>query len=265
MIARRKVSTSCKHSGFTLMELMVVIAIMIIVAAFVAPAFTTMKSAGDVTSAVYNISGVLEQARAYAMANSTYVWVGFRGSRCIERFFGQSANDRSGRLAIAIVASRDGTRGYDVTNSSLPNPAWTNYNNGANLVAISKLLRFENVHMAAFFSTIPNSGNTTRPTVSSGSYQLGNTTANPNPGNCVTPFDWPLGSAIGTGQYSFTRVVNFDPAGVARIQYASNTDGVGAYIELGLQQTHSTVISSGPNVAALQIDCMTGSVRKYRP
>ena len=265
MSARRKATTSRKQSAFTLMELMLVIAIMVIVAAFIAPAFTSIKGAGDVTGAIYNIGGLLEQARSYAMANQTYVWVGFEE---VDASKDPSVNPQTigtGRIAVAVVASRDGTRGYDITNNSLLNPAWTNYNNGASLVAINKLLRFENLHMAPFFSTIPNSGNTTRPIVSSGSYQLGNTTANPNPGNCVTPFDWPLGSAIGAGQYSFTRVINFNPEGVARIQYTSNTDQIVAYMELGLQQTHGTAVSSSLNAAALQIDCMTGSVRKYRP
>ena len=49
------------------MELMLVIAIMVIVAAFIAPAFTSIKGAGDVTGAIYNIGGLLEQARSYAI------------------------------------------------------------------------------------------------------------------------------------------------------------------------------------------------------
>src|SRR6476646_1493510 len=258
-------SSNIELKAFTLLELMLVIGVIVLVSTFVVPAFTNLKSSGDVNTAVYNIGGVLEQARSYAMANHTYVWVGFEE---VDASKDPSVNPQTigtGRIAVAVVASRDGTRGYDITNNSLLNPAWTNYNNGASLVGINKLLRFENLHMAPFFSTIPNSGNTTRPIVSSGSYQLGNTTANPNPGNCVTPFDWPLGSAIGAGQYSFTRVINFDPEGVARIQYTNNTDQIVAYMELGLQQSHGSVVSSSPNAAALQIDCMTGSVRRYRP
>src|SRR5438093_9665385 len=64
-------------SGFTLIELLVVIGIAILVTALLTPAFTSLKSAGDVTSAAYTIKGVLEQARTYAMANNTYTWVGF--------------------------------------------------------------------------------------------------------------------------------------------------------------------------------------------
>src|SRR5213592_1192477 len=64
-------------SGFTLVELLVVIGIIILLTALLTPAFTNLKSAGDVTSAAYTIKGVLEQARTYAMANNTYTWVGF--------------------------------------------------------------------------------------------------------------------------------------------------------------------------------------------
>src|SRR6478609_4961466 len=99
MSARRKATKSRKQCGFSLTELMVVIAIMIIVAAFIAPAFTSLKSAGDVTSAAYNVGGLLEQARAYAMANSTYVWVGFEE---VDASKDSSANPQTigiGRLA----------------------------------------------------------------------------------------------------------------------------------------------------------------------
>ena len=43
----------------------------------VVPAFTTIKSGTDATSAAYTIKGVLDTARTYAKANNTYVWVGF--------------------------------------------------------------------------------------------------------------------------------------------------------------------------------------------
>jgi prepilin-type N-terminal cleavage/methylation domain-containing protein len=263
MSARRKATTSCKQSGFTLMELMLVIAIMTLVAAFIAPAFTTMKSAGDVSSTVYNIGGLLEQARSYAMANNTYVWVGFKEVDSSQDSSASPQATGTGRVAIAILASRDGTRGYDATNNSLSNPAWTNYNNGAKLVAIGKLQRLENIHLATtlngFGNQPPTSGNMARPYIQSNNYVIGNAPTS------VTPFDWPLGSALNAGQYSFQKVINFDPQGIARIQYSTNTDFVGAYIEIGLQQTHGRAISSSPNVAALQLDCMTGTLRKYRP
>ena len=192
------------------------------------------------------------------MANNTFVWVGFKEVDASKDSSISPQIAGIGRLAIAIVASRDGTRGYDATNNSLSNPAWTNYNNGANLVAISKLQRFENVHLAASLPP-PPTGPMVRP-ILDWTYVLGNA-------NCtsVTPFDWPLGSALNAGQYSFQKVVNFDPRGVARIQSSTNIDDIATYIEAGLQQAHGTVVPSSPNVAALQIDCMTGATRKYRP
>src|SRR5438552_19187105 len=73
----RRTPSSARLRAFTLLELMVVIAIMVLAIAFIKPAFTSLKSAGDVTSAAYTIKGVLDQARTYAMANNTYTWVGF--------------------------------------------------------------------------------------------------------------------------------------------------------------------------------------------
>ena len=68
--------------GFTLIELLIVISIIAILMVLLAPAFTSLKSAGDVTSAAYTIKGVLDTARTYAKANNTYTWVGFCEEEC---------------------------------------------------------------------------------------------------------------------------------------------------------------------------------------
>jgi len=65
------------RGGFTLLELLIVIAIIAILLVLLAPAFTTIKSGTDVTSAAYTIKGALDTARTYAKANNTYTWVGF--------------------------------------------------------------------------------------------------------------------------------------------------------------------------------------------
>ena len=250
-------------SAFTLVELLVVIAIIVILMVLLAPAFTSLKTAGDTTSAAYTIGGLLEQARAYAMANNTFVWVGFKEVDISKEASVTPQTIGTGRVAVAIVASKDGTRGYDVIN-----PAWiANYNTGTNvvtnLVAISKLQRFENVHLATTLNGLghqpPITGNMARPYIISNNYVIGNAPTS------LTPFDWPLGSALDAGQYSFKKVIYFDPQGVARIQYAGNEDVIVAYMEVGLQQTRGTALSSSPNVAALQVDCMTGATRSYRP
>src|SRR5437868_7757590 len=135
-----------KNRSFTLVELMVVVAIIAILMVLVAPAFTNLKSAGDVASAAYGIKDLLDNARSYAKANNTYVFVGLA-----EVDASVSASDSPqittgatpyGRVAVAIVASKDGTRQcqYAITNQGSD---WTsNYANGSNLTAIGKLQVF---------------------------------------------------------------------------------------------------------------------------
>ncbi len=65
------------RAGFTLLELLIVIGIIALLMVLLAPAFTTIKTGGDVTNAAYTIKGVLDTARTYAKANNTYTWVGF--------------------------------------------------------------------------------------------------------------------------------------------------------------------------------------------
>src|SRR4051812_38023976 len=74
---KQRVRSALKRNAFTLLELMVVIGTIAILMVMVVPAFTNLKTAGDVTSAAYTVKGVLDQARTYAQANNTYTWVGF--------------------------------------------------------------------------------------------------------------------------------------------------------------------------------------------
>src|SRR2546423_6493352 len=111
--------------------MLVVIAIILILMVLLAPAFTSLKPAGDVTSAAYTIKGVLEQARTYAMANNTYTWVGF-----FEEDGSISPTNPptpgNGRLVISIVGSIDGTSIYG-TGTGIIDPT--------KLIQIGKLIR----------------------------------------------------------------------------------------------------------------------------
>jgi prepilin-type N-terminal cleavage/methylation domain-containing protein len=256
--------------AFTLVELLVVVAIILVLMALLAPAFNALKGAGTLGKSAYDIVGILENARAYAMANRTYVYVGFQE---VDASNAESANPQTpatsavgGRVAVATVTTRDGTRGYSLS-SNLPDPAWANYNNGANLVALGPLKRLDNLHLAASLGAPPSNGGMVRPSVLS-TYRLGHEDC-----ESVTPFTWPLGSALepGSAQYYFAKVIQFDPQGTARIQYASNRDNIVRYMEIGLQQTNGNAVppppadpGTGPQ-AAIQIDGMTGAVRLYRP
>ena len=256
------------HHGFTLVELLTVVAIMGIMMAFVVPAFRSIKGANDLTNAANGVAGMLERARAYAMANNLYVYVGFAevNADVSPSAVPQTAATATagGRLAVVAVASRDGSRGYSML-SSLPSPAWTNYNAGANLVALGGVQVFENIHLVALGEP-PTEGSMARPSVTT-TYALGNASS-----KSVTPFTWPLGSPLGAGQgqYYFEKVIQFDPQGTARIQYSTSQDNITHWMEIGLQQTHGSPVPALPPtgtgaVAAILVDGMTGAVRIYRP
>jgi prepilin-type N-terminal cleavage/methylation domain-containing protein len=256
-----------KRRGFSLVELLVVVAIIGIVLTFLVPAFSSIKTANDLTNAINGVAGTLEWARTYAMANNIYVYVGIaevNADVAVETAPQSPATDSAGgRVAIAVVAVRDGTLGYNLL-SSLPDPAWTSYNNGSGLIPLGKLEIYENVHLANSLGTIPAMGSMARPAASS-TYSLGNPAC-----KSLTPFSWPLGTALGSGQYNFEKVIQFDPQGVARIQYATNQDIIVGWMEIALQQSHGSLIPPAPAnptgaIAAIQLDGMTGVVRVYRP
>src|ERR1700730_15470822 len=100
------------EGGFTFVELLVVTAIIGVLMALVTPAVKGVKSAGDVTSAAYTIKGVLEQARTFATANNTYVWVGFYEEDGSVPSTTPTATPGTGRLVMSVVASTDGTSLY---------------------------------------------------------------------------------------------------------------------------------------------------------
>src|SRR6266853_20295 len=106
---RRSRAVGCRgdrRRAFTLIEMLVVMGIIAILMALLAPAFTSLKSAGDVTGAAYTIKGVLDTARTYAKANNTYTWVGFFEEDVSSTTPGAAG---VGRLVVSVVASNDGT------------------------------------------------------------------------------------------------------------------------------------------------------------
>jgi prepilin-type N-terminal cleavage/methylation domain-containing protein len=263
--------------GFTLLELLIVVGIIGLLLVLLAPAFTSIKSGSDFSSAVNGIRDVLENARTYAKANHTYVFVGLAE---VDASVDSSATPQLagfGRVAIAVVASKDGTRHFNYTTGIFPQgPDWTaNYSNGANLTAVGKLQRFENLHfMPLDFGPWAPTGANAHPNSKMARYQptvnepyvLGRSGS-----ISVTPFSWPLGSALNSGQYQFNRVIYFDPTGIARIATSSNSDAIADVIEIAFQPSHGTAIPPLPtnqdagNHAVVQLGTTDGAVRVYRP
>lgn len=262
-------SGSLLSRAFSLVEMLMVVAIIGIVLGVAIPAFHAISAANNLTNAVNGLAGAAERARAYAMANNQYVYLGIAevnadvSAAAVPQI--AATETSGGRLAIVAVASRDGTRGYTLL-SSLANPAWADYNNGSGLISISNVEVFENVHLAASLDASSGSASMARPIVAAG-YRLGDPTC-----KSVTPFAWPLKTPLtpDVAQYYFEKVIQFDPQGAARIQYSTNQDNIVPWIEIALQQTHGSAIPAGSAqstgaVAAIMVDGMTGAVRIYRP
>ena len=275
-----------RSRGFTLLELLIVVGIIGLLLALIAPAFTSMKTGADFTNAVYGIQGVLENARTYAKANNTYVFVGFAE---VDSSVDPSVSPQVtpaptpyGRVAVAVVASKDGTRHFQYATSGQGTDWQANYADpskpeyrGGHLTPVGKLQRYENFHFLVDFPSWPPSPShqtgMTRYQPNGAPYSMG---ADWNAAGIIpaTPFTWPLGSPLGSDyQYRFDRVIYFDPTGTARIATATNANAIVQVMELDLQPTRGTLAPPNPtdqdvgNHAAVQVAPMSGEIRVYRP
>lgn len=262
------------ESGFTLIELIVVIAILVLLTVLMAPAFTSLKSSNDLTTAAYMIKGVLGQARTYAQANNTYTWVGFYeedGSRASTK----PATVGSGRLILSIAASKDGTNIYGSGSGTI---------DCTKLTQVGSLVKIDNVHLPLFaigsdtgdtFDTRPALQND--PTAGYNYSRFGElNSAKPNTAPYTTPynFQYPVGSPCPAAQYVFNKLLQFSPRGECRVN--GDSYQVRRVVEVGMIQTRgstaptpisgagtSTATYSG-NVVALQISGFGTTVKIYR-
>jgi prepilin-type N-terminal cleavage/methylation domain-containing protein len=261
---RFNASTLQRRNGFTLFELLIVIAIMAVLLVLIAPAFTSLKSAGDVTGAAYTIKGVLDTARTYAKANNTYTWVGF-----YEEDVSQSSTNPAtagiGRIVMSIVASKDGTMLYTAPLTSLVTLP------SASLIQVGKLTKIDNVHLKTFpdpTATPPPDTFNTRPTPGTPpndlTARIGNDATDPSTATAPTSpslrFPYPLGGT----QYSFAKIIQFSPRGEGVIdnsnyQFASIS-------EIGVEPTHGAAVPvpTPANVFAVQFNGFAGDVKIYR-
>jgi type II secretory pathway pseudopilin PulG len=249
-----------------LIELLVVMGIIAILMVLVAPAFTNLKSAGDVTGAAYTIKGVLDQARTYAMANNTYTWVGFYEEN-VSQPSPNSATPAIGRVVMSIVASKDGTMLYT---GNLSSAVTLDPPNSTTLIQVGKLAKIDNLHLKTFpapTATPPPDTFDTRPAVSSTAAQIGNdsatdaTTPTAPPSPSIT-FHYPVGTS--SPQYTFVKVVQFTPRGEGVIDNSNYT--LTSVSEIGVQPTHGVTPEPSPvkNPVAIQFTGVGGNVKIYR-
>ena len=238
-------SRSHTVQAFTLLELLIVVSIIGLLLALIAPAFTTIKGGSDVTGAAYTIKGVLDNARTYAKANSTYTWVGFAGS------IGDTV---TGSVALVGVASKDGT---DLGTSV--NQVGNRVDITARVRPIGKVMRLDNAHIGDTGtpqpSPSPASEFETRASVNI-NYRLGAS-----------------GSQYNSDYYfleqgtQFDRWIRFSPRGEAVVKGGSTQ--ITQYAEIGVLPSHGTTLAAtiNPptgNLVAVHISGLGGNVRIYR-
>jgi prepilin-type N-terminal cleavage/methylation domain-containing protein len=246
------------NAAFTLIELLVVISIISLLMVLLAPAFTSLRSGTDVTSAAYTIKGVLDTARTYAKANDTYTWVGFYEENVSNPSSPNTDTPAVGRVIMSMVASKDGTMLYTGT---LGSPVTLDPPSSATLIQVGKLAKIDNLHLKTFpapAATPPPDTFDTRPAVSSTAAQIGDT----SPPNPSITFHYPVGSS--SPQYTFVKVVQFSPRGEGVIDNSNYT--LAPVSEIGVEPTHgATVPASIPaNVVAVQFTGIGGNVKIYR-
>lgn len=210
--------------AFSLIELLVVITIMILLAAMVWPNLQPLIMGDQLNADVQTLSGTLEQARQYAIAKNTYVWV----TMCVPAF-----NNRSSNPKVGIIASLDGMD--DLAWSSTP----VDLGNTTSYAVVGKVYELPMVWM------ITEPTNITMPSL-------------PTPS--VTPVaastNVTFTSYIGGKQVTFNQCVQFTPTGEARVNSALNP-----YIDLTLVPMASTI---SRNQAVLRISGITGKATIYR-
>lgn len=285
------------REAFTLIELLVVVAVMVVMMSLAIPAFNAIRGGTDFTTEVYNVAGTFDQARAYALANNTYVLAGIAEVSAAMNSSASPQVSGTGRIAMAVIASKTGTRPYQ---SLFPLNLLTWYttvystgittSNGGGFIPVTKLLVLENLHLVDLqyngtaALTLPGSGNNmARPSLGNNGYYYDlSSTVTQSKTAFSSQFAWPLGTKLFNGspqpQYTFLKVVEFDPQGCARVITQNNPtsfpDAIPQYIEIGLQPSHGVIAAGAPasqsgggagQIAAIQITGISGATHIYRP
>jgi prepilin-type N-terminal cleavage/methylation domain-containing protein len=250
-----------RHSAFTLLELLVVIAVIAILMVLVGPTFTSIKAGSDITTAAYTIADALQQGRNYAMANSTYVWVGFYEEDATAATPTTTTPPYSGkgRVVIATVFSNDGTKVYEDSDPVAPLPP-------TRIKQLGTLLKIEGIH-------VTDIGAPPSPTPTGVSSDM----LDGRP-------DWPYTYAAGINadhfnrissdsadttrfaftvqNYTFSKTVRFNSRGEANI---NSTYTLKHSAELGLKPTHGIAVdNTSRNLVAIQFGGVGGNFKVYR-
>ena len=188
-------------SAFTLIELLLVMAIIMLLMGVGIPAIASLAKGNQMNQALSEVAGLLEMARQQATAQNTYVWVAFN-----------SPQGTDNQVRVAVLASKSGsdlaTWGTDDSTSA----------NSAQTQLVVKPRTFNQVLLSGangFNSKISSIPNSSASDLGAAAFTI------KVPG--------------GTNEI-FNKAIQFTPSGEAR-----NSANMAGIVELGLQPTHGRV------------------------
>jgi hypothetical protein len=236
---------------------MVVIGIIVLLSVLVTPAFNSIKGSKDITTAAYTVKAAMEQARAYALVNNTYVWLGFFEENGLVAST-NPATAGTGRIVICTVASKDGTTVY----TSVASPAADIDSAGTKLAQVGNLLKLETAHLRTFAIGTGDGSDTLtgRPPVpgtNPDNAQIGDV----SPADSLRFFHYPPSKPDTMAQYTFKKMLQFSPRGECRPQNDNYT--VRGIAEVGLQPSRGGVLDDA-KASVVQVAGFSGNMKVYR-
>ncbi|RFC45778.1 MAG: Tfp pilus assembly protein FimT [Verrucomicrobia bacterium] len=221
--------------GFTLVEIVVVLGIILMILGFAAPAVVGMLRGKKVEQALAVVSDVLERTRMEAVTQNTYLWAGFSNVPMSET--------PSGQDELWILSFRGKTGEARI-------PA-----DPASILPAGALRRVEGITL------VPN---TSLPERLASLFPQGAKDFILEPPS-IKPLNW--AGAGASGARLFDKLILFTPRGEALLETGSNDTPVpDAYLWLGLSRTiNKQVAQNEKDAAAVSISGLTGRVLSVRP
>jgi prepilin-type N-terminal cleavage/methylation domain-containing protein len=244
--------------GFSLIELLVVMAIMAVLTAVTLPSIEGLNSSGKFNQSISEIAGILEQARSYAVGQNTYVWVAFYPLDSSQ--LTGSQQDMSGNhLIVATYASNDGTDPIKWNGGAPYTIPYTSPTTGTVISPIFKLRNLTQLLMA------PGGSGQSYLTFNNGILPGAMTGSVASPAANVT-FQCPLpGTGVTLGQQPVPNgdqecyLVEYTPLGDAQV-----APGFSNVIRMDCQPMKAKGIVDNHNIASLGINGLTGLTTVYR-
>lgn len=210
--------------GFSLVELLAVVGIVVLLGSLSIPALTAINNASRLNNAIINIQGSLQVAKTYAVTNRTYVWVGFTV---------ENTGTANPTIRMAMIHTKKGSL-FGSTGTFDPS-RWS---------PVQQPIAVSGVDMD---STLGGSSGD----ITEDDSTLTDTLTDPIP-----DFDWRVGDA----DYTFTDIIQFGPDGRASLELDVDDQSIPLrFVRIGLLDAKNT-----DNYAVIRVSGTTGNVELYR-